>query len=170
DGGSPGPFYAGKGTTWEAGHRVPAIFWAPGRIEPGTVRGIGSTLDLLPTLSRMAGVSVPDDREMDGFDLSPTLLDGAESPREEMIYYGGQEVFAVRRGPYKAHFVTRGAYGQFGEREEHDPPLLYHLGRDPGETTDIGSAHPDIIAELRALRDAHTATVVPVKDQLAERE
>ena len=170
DGGSPGPFYAGKGTTWEAGHRVPAIFWGPGHIQPRTVRGIGSTLDFLPTFSKLAGVDVPDDREMDGMDISRVLLDGAESPREQMIYYQGPEVFAVRRGDFKAHFLTQGAYGQFGPREEHDPPLLYHLGRDPGETTDIGAAHPEILRELQELKEMHEATVVAVKDQLAERE
>ncbi|PPK88440.1 arylsulfatase A-like enzyme [Neolewinella xylanilytica] len=169
DGGSPGPFYAGKGTTWEAGHRVPAIFWGPGRVRPGTVRGIGSTLDLLPTLGRLAGVAVPNDRIIDGLDLSATLLHGAESARDQMIFYRGQEVFAIRKGAFKAHFVTEGAYGQFGPREEHGPPLLYHLGRDPGETTDIAAAHPEIIVELTALKAAHEVTVLPVKDQLAER-
>ncbi|WP_116126484.1 sulfatase [Lewinella sp. IMCC34183] len=168
DGGSPGPFYAGKGTTWEGGHRVPAIFWWPGHISPATVRGVGTTLDLLPTLSALAGVAVPDDRLIDGVDLSATLLEGAESPRQEMIYYRDTTVYAVRQGPWKAHFVTQGNYGQFGAREVHDPPLLYHLGRDPGETTDVAATHPDIVRALTALADRHRATVVPVPDQLAE--
>ena len=170
DGGSPGPFYAGKGTTWEGGHRVPGIFWWPGHVSPAVVRGIGSTLDLLPTVSALAGVAVPEDRIVDGVDLSSTLLEGAESPRDEMVYYQGTEVFAVRKGPYKAHFVTRGNYGQFGAREEHDPPLLYHLGQDPGETTDIAAAHPNVVRELTELAERHRGSVVPVPDQLADRQ
>jgi arylsulfatase A len=34
-GGSAGALRDGKGTTWEGGHRVPAIFWWPGRIKAG---------------------------------------------------------------------------------------------------------------------------------------
>ncbi len=170
DGGSSGPFYAGKGTTWEGGQRVPAIFWQPGTIEAGTtVHGIGTTLDLLPTFSALAGVAPSDNRVIDGVDLSGTLTDGAASPRESFLYYRGTQLDAVRMGDYKAHFATQGAYGQFGERMVHDPPLLYHLGHDPGETTDIAAAHPDIVTQLRALADRHLATVMPVPDQLAER-
>lgn len=169
DGGSPGPFYAGKGTTWEGGHRVPAIFWWPGHVAPATVRGIGTTLDLLPTLDRLAGVAVPTDRTIDGVDLSPTLLTGAVSAREAFVYYNGTEAYAIRQGPWKAHFVTQGAYGQFGEREEHRPPLLYHLGRDPGETTDVAAQFPEIVRQLTERLEAHRAGVEKVKDQLAER-
>ena len=169
DGGSPGPFYAGKGTTWEAGHRVPAIFWGPRRIAPATVHGIGSTLDLLPTFASLTGAALPADILLDGIDISTTLTEGTESARGEIFYYRGPEVYAVRRGMYKAHFVTEGAYGQFGTRTVHDPPLLYHLGHDPGETTDIAALHPGLITELRALVDRHRATVAAVKDQLAER-
>ena len=48
-GGSAGLLRDGKGSTWEGGMREPTIFWWPGTIEPGVVRDIGSTLDLLPT-------------------------------------------------------------------------------------------------------------------------
>ncbi len=171
DGGSSGPFYAGKGTTWEGGQRVPAIFWQPGTIEAGTtVHGIGTTLDLLPTFSAMAGVLPPSDRLIDGLDLTTTLTEGAASPRESFFYYRGTRLDAVRMGPYKAHFATQGAYGQFGERVVHDPPLLYHLGHDPGETTDIAASHAGIVARMRALTDRHLAGVMPVPDQLAARQ
>ncbi|THH40492.1 sulfatase family protein [Neolewinella litorea] len=170
DGGSPGPFRAGKGTTWEGGHRVPAVFWGPGRIAPGTVRSMGSTLDLFTTFSALAGVALPDDRIIDGLDLSPTLLQGHDSPRQEMIFYRGQTPYAMRLGQYKAHFITEGAYGQFGEREVHEPPLLYHLGYDPGETTDIAPQHPEVIQQIAERLDQHRATITPVKNQLAERK
>ncbi|NJB86470.1 arylsulfatase A-like enzyme [Lewinella marina] len=169
DGGSAGPLYAGKGTTWEGGHRVPAIFWGPGRVAPATVRGIGSTLDFLPTFSALAGVAVPDDRPIDGIDLSVTLLTAAESPRREMIYYRGSRPYAVRLGDYKVHYVTQGAYGQFGEREEHAKPLLYHLGHDPGETTNIAELHPEVIQQITDHLSRHRATVKPAPDQLSER-
>lgn len=36
-GGSNGPFLCGKQTTFEGGHREPAVAWWPGRIAPGQV-------------------------------------------------------------------------------------------------------------------------------------
>ena len=45
----------GKGTTWEGGMRVPVVFWWPGTIAPAVVGGIGSTLDLLPTVAALTG-------------------------------------------------------------------------------------------------------------------
>ena len=45
-GGSPGPLDNGKGTTFEGGMRVPAVFWWPGTVQPALVHDIGSTLDL----------------------------------------------------------------------------------------------------------------------------
>ena len=41
-----------KGTSWEGGYRVPAIFNWPGKIEPKQVDGIGATLICtLPSLA-----------------------------------------------------------------------------------------------------------------------
>jgi arylsulfatase A-like enzyme len=170
DGGSAGPLYAGKGTSWEGGQRVPAIFWGPGRIEAGgMVTGMGSTLDLLPTLAAMAGVDAPDDRVMDGYDLRPVLLEGAESPRDRMFFYRGTQLYAARLGPHKAHYVTQGAYGQFGGRVEHPTPLLYHLGIDPGESSDIADQFPEVLRDIEQIVEAHREKLVPGRDRLADR-
>ena len=53
--------------------REPTIFWWPGRIEPGMVTDLGSTLDLLPTFCALAGAGTAPDRVLDGVDLSPVL-------------------------------------------------------------------------------------------------
>lgn len=50
-GGSAGPLYGAKATSYEGGMRVPAIFWWPGTIEPAVITDLGSTLDLLPTFA-----------------------------------------------------------------------------------------------------------------------
>jgi len=169
-GGSAGLLYAGKGTTWEGGMREPTVFWSPGYVKPAVISGLGSTMDLFTTFSAMAGVPLPDDRIMDGVDLSATLRDGEESPRENMFYYRGPELYAVRLGDYKAHYITQGEYGQFGEREEHDPPLLYNLSHDPSEQYNIAEDHPEVIQQIEALVREHQSKLVVGEDQLAERE
>lgn len=168
-GGSAGLLYAGKGMTWEGGMREPCIFWGPGNIEPGLVTGLGSTMDLFSTFSRMADIPMPDDRIMDGVDLSGTLLRLEPSPRENILYYRGTNLYAARLGDYKAHYITQGEYGMFGEKVEHETPLLYNLSVDPSEKYDIATEHPDILQKIDSLVQEHQANLVMGEDQLADR-
>jgi len=160
-GGSAGPLRDGKGTTWEGGVRTPAIFWWPGTIRPKIVTDIGSAMDLFTTAIRLAGGDVPSDRPIDGLDLRPTLTSGAASPRQMNFYYWDSELRAVRKGNYKAHFITSGAYGEGEPRREHNPPLLFDLADDPGERHDIASLHPDVVADLTREAEAHRRSVRP---------
>jgi arylsulfatase A len=170
-GGSAGLLREGKGSTWEGGMREPAIAWWPGRIPSGGVTSeLGCTMDLFTTCLTLAGAKVPADRPIDGLDLSPVLFGDAEAkgPRDSMIYYRGTEVFAARKGAFKAHFITQSAYGAGGP-EKHDPPVLFNLDSDPSETTDVAKDHPDVIAEIRAMVETHAKTVEVVPSQLEVR-
>jgi arylsulfatase A len=167
-GGSSGPLRGGKGDTFEGGFREPTIVWGPGQVKPEVVRDMGSTLDLLPTFCALAGVAPPSDRVLDGYDLSPVLRGEGRSPRDALFFYRGQEIFAARVGPFKAHYVTQSGYG--GDAPvAHDPPLLYQLEDDPGERFDVAARHPNVLEQVRKRVEAHKATVVPVPDQLAIR-
>jgi arylsulfatase A len=154
-GGSAGLFRDGKGSTWEGGFRVPGIAWWPGTVPAGvTTQEMACTMDLLNTAITLAGGEVPTDRPIDGFDLTPLLTGKGKSPRDTMFYYRGLRLMAVRHGPWKAHFITQVAYGP-DKPVEHDPPLLYHLGRDPGEKNDVAKDHADVIAEIKAIAAKH---------------
>lgn len=158
-GGSAGLLRAGKGTTWEGGMRVPGIFWMPGRISPGNVTSeMASTLDVFPTVLAMAGIPLPEDRIYDGMDLGPLLFDEASLPERLFFYYRAGEIFACRMGPWKAHFITRGGAGAPEPREAHDPPLLYHLWRDPSERFNRADLNPEVIVRIEAALEAHRAT------------
>jgi arylsulfatase A-like enzyme len=167
-GGSAGLLKDGKGTTFEGGMREPTIFWWPGKIKPGVIMDLGSTLDLFPTYCALAGAELPRDRVYDGWDLSPVLFKGQPSPRQAMFYYRGTKLYAVRKGAYKAHFITQSAYGNF-EPEAHDPPLLYDLDEDPGETFNVADQHPDVMKEILELVAEHNANMTRGQDCLAER-
>ena len=157
DRGSAGPLRNGKGTTFEGGVRVPGVFWWPGSIRPGVVREMGSTMDLYPTLLALAGGQTED--TLDGVDLGPTLLQGEPGKREVLPHYRAGELFALRKGPYKIHLITEGTFGIGPERTEHETPLLYHLGEDPGESYDLAAERPEVLAEmLEAVRE-HQASM-----------
>lgn len=148
-GGSNAPLRGEKGTTWEGGMRVPAIVRWPGRITPGRrSRELATAMDLLPTLATLAGTAAPTDRVIDGRDISPLLSDpDATSPHESFAYYLMDDLCAVRSGRWKLHVARDGA------------PVaeLYDLDGDPGETTDVGEAHPDEVQRLHAVADRYRA-------------
>jgi arylsulfatase A len=162
-GGSAGPLSNGKGTTWEGGVRTPAIFWWPGTVRPSTVTDMGSAMDVFVTAAKLAGADVPSDRVIDGVDLRAPLAGSGPSPRQLLFYYSDSELRAVRKGAYKAHFITSGAYGEGEKRAEHNPPLLFNLAEDPGERYNIAAKHPDIVADLVKDTAAHRKTVPPTK-------
>lgn len=167
-GGSSGMLRGGKGGTWEGGMRVPAVMSWPGTLEAGIVHEMGSTLDLLPTFISLAGGEIPTDRILDGYDLTPRLLGTGPSPRKEMFYYFGAKLHAVRHGPFKLHSTIHESMVT-QQPLKRDPPLLYHLDRDPAERFDIAMDHPNIVSSLSALAKKHTESIEAVEDQLAKR-
>lgn len=170
NGGSAGLLRAGKGSTWEGGMREPGIFWSPGQIKPGVVSDLGSTMDLFATFSKIAGVTLPEDRILDSHDLSPTLFGQTANTRKSILYYRGTEIYAARIGDFKAHYITQGVYGQFGEKKVHETPILYNLNQDPSEQFDIAEEHPEILQQIQDAVAKHNSKLVRGEDQLADRE
>jgi arylsulfatase A-like enzyme len=167
-GGSAGLLREGKGSTWEGGLREPGIAWWPGKIKPGVTRELACSMDLFNTCLTLAGVPIPKDRVMDGVDMAPILFGTGKSLRETMVYYRGDELFAVRKGPFKAHFQT--APGYAGNRvqetlEKHEPPWLFQLENDPSEKFDVAQDHPDVIADILREVEKHRTNLVPGKPQ-----
>jgi arylsulfatase A len=171
-GGSAGPLREGKGTTWEGGVRTPAIFWWPGTVRPSVVTDIGSAMDLFTTAANLGGAEPPSDRIIDGVDLRAPLTGAGPSPRRALFYYWDNELRAMRKDAYKAHFITSGAYGEGEPRKEHNPPLLFNLAEDPGERHDVAAKHPDVVADLIREAEAHRRKLVagrPLFDELLPR-
>lgn len=168
-GGSAGLLRDGKGSTWEGGMREPTIFWSPAKLPAKVVMDMGSTLDLLPTFSALAGVPLPEDRVLDGVDLSPVLFGDNPSPRNEMFYYRGSDLYAVRVGAYKAHLITEAGY-EAKTKEFHNPPLLFDVEQDPSERFNIAAQHPEILETIQSVISNHRATMVKGPDMLKDRE
>lgn len=165
EGGSAGLLKDGKGSTWEGGMREPCIFWSPDRIKPGVISDLGTTMDLFTTFSRLSKVELPSDRIMDGVDLSPVLFEEKPGERQEIFYYRGRELYALRVGAFKAHFITQGAYGA-PAKEYHEIPELYNVEIDPSEKFNIAEDNLEIIAKILEIREKHLADLVPGEDQL----
>ncbi|MGA2147011.1 MAG: sulfatase [Bryobacteraceae bacterium] len=159
DGGSAGPLRGGKGTTWEGGMRVPCLAAWPGRIPTGIVsHAFGTTMDLLPTCLRLAGVPLPTGREYDGADLCPVLFDGRSGRDPLLFYYSKDDLRAVRVGPWKLHVATTSPDDAV---VRHTRPLLYNVDEDPSEQYDVAASHPGVVTDLMAVMEEHRRGVKP---------
>ncbi len=157
--GSPGPFRESKGTSFEGGVRVPFVARWPGRIPKGAVGHTPAmTIDLLPTLARLAGAPVSTERIIDGRDMWPLLAGqpNASSPHDALYFYWGTELHAVRSGKWKLHLPhpyqsleVAGADGRPGKYVRKNIELsLFDLDDDPGESTNVADRNPAVVKGL----------------------
>jgi len=145
-----GPLRAGKGSVYEGGHRVPAIAYWPGRIAGGAVTDQAAmTMDLFPTLALLAGAALPEAVTLDGVDLGPLLLDGAEPPERSLFWRHGT-MRAVRRGPWKLCVGDQA-------------PELFNLAEDLAETRDLARQKPALAGALLAELSEWEQEVAPAK-------
>jgi arylsulfatase A len=163
--GSAGPLREGKMTTWDGGQREPCIMRWPGKIPAGSVcREPAMTIDVLPTLARLAGAKLPE-HKIDGKDIWPLISGekGARSPHEAYFFYWDRHLQGVRRGKWKMHFphsyrTLAGKPGGKGGKpvpysQAKTPLVLYDLEKDPGETTNVADSHREVVRRLKELAE-----------------
>ena len=162
DGGSAGMLFEGKQSTYEGGMREPAIFWWPGTIRANQINlSLAASMDLFPTILNMAGIAIPKDRVYDGTNLMPLLTGKEQQVRNMIYYYNRSELFAIRKGPWKAHFTTKPSYSK-EPAVTYQVPLLYNIDQDPSEKYNVNQQHPDIVANMIKEYEKFKASIVPV--------
>lgn len=134
--------------------RVPCIAWWPGKVPArSTCAELTTTMDVLPTLAALAGVSVAPDRPVDGHNIWP-LLSGqsqARSPYEAFYYYYMDQLQAVRSGPWKLYLALPAQRANLQGATRRAAARLYQLDSDPAEKNNLVARHPDIVARLARL-------------------
>lgn len=134
--------------------RVPFMIYYPGRKEPLSIPDAVSTVDLVPTVANLLGLSWSGDA--DGIDLLP-LIDGKDVTRRVpiMAYVaieaprcGGVCIFKDGL-KYMETVRTRNA-GIAGTTYENRRKTreLYRLHSDPGETRNLVDVQPDIASAM----------------------
>lgn len=159
------PLRGNKYILEEGGIRVPMLMSWPGKIEAGKVyEPMVSALDIFPTVHKLLGMDMPDDREYDGVNLMPFLNEENEgiphrnlcwtgfamkgkpkkfkdpnslAARYQRTFHGDQNGWAIREGKWKLRF--EGSYNNF---------CLYDLETDIGEINNLADKHPEIVNQL----------------------
>jgi arylsulfatase A-like enzyme len=142
-----------KADAWEAGHRMPFVARWPGITEPGsTSKQLICFTDFLATFADIMGTKIPKEAGPDSFTFYPSLK-GHTSPRSSFVMRAGSaRVMTVREGDWK--LITALGSGGFSKPKNVKPEpggptgQLYHLGKDPSETTNLFQKHPEIVSRL----------------------
>ena len=162
--GNADPLRGYKMVTWEGGLRVPCVMRWPGNIAAGgTCDEMAATIDLLPTFAKLAGVSAPRDRQIDGKDIGPLLLgEDSRSPHRVLCYFSYTHLQAIRDRRFKL-VLPRPEYPKwtgfsgrfFGDGVGNTE--LYDLGADAGETRNVAAANPEVVKRLMQQVEAKRA-------------
>jgi len=161
------PWRGVKRDQWEGGHRTPFIVRWPGKVKAGAVCDEPLSLtDVFATCAAIVDAKLPNDAAEDSFNMLPVLL-GQQGTRRVRPYVL-QQTWTLKMSLRKGHWKLLDHKGSGGSNYERDgewglkqyaiadtdpdaPGQLYNLASDPGETINLYSKHPKIVAELKAL-------------------
>ena len=144
---------AGKGSEYDGGHRVPFfIKWPDGDLEAGReVSGLAAHIDVLPTLSALAGVEVPSELELDGMSLVPQLH-GENTPSRTLFVHSQRIPYPEK---WRKSAVLDGPWRLVNQAE------LYNLESDPAQQHDVAGEFPEHADSMRAAYDEWWASLEP---------
>ena len=165
------PWRGVKRDGWEGGHRTPMIVKWPGKVKAGTTSDqLLSLTDLYATCAALVNTPIDHANAEDSYNMLPVLLSeqGDEMLRPYLLQQTHWEQrLSIRVGQWK-YMDHQGSGGNNYDRQGNDwsmnryklaetdpeaPGQLYNLATDRGETTNLYSKHPEIVAKLKALLD-----------------
>lgn len=146
-----GPWRGMKRDGWEGGHRIPFIARWPKAIPAGQVsKQMTNTTDIFATLASVVGYKLKDKDATDSFDMLPVMLGiqkESDSVRPHLLTQSFRGEFQIRQGDWKYldHMLSGGnkydkAFNGIYLLPETAPDAtgqLFHLGKDPGERTNL---------------------------------
>jgi len=133
---------AQKGSQYDGGHRVPFFVSWPAKKWPARdVDGLSGAVDVLPTLLDLCGVAQKTKASYDGISLAPVLREKQSIDPARILITDTQRGGYLEEG--KASAVMQGTWRLVNGKE------LYDVATDPGQKTNVASAHPDRVRELQ---------------------
>ena len=156
--------YRGYGyDTSEGAMRMPCVLRWPGRVPAGRVCDeVCSTMDVLPTLAKLAGAALPP-QAIDGHDIRPLWFGepGARSPWDDvgLGFYRLEQLQAVRAGPWKLYLPLEKKFVNLGRKTAPAQAALYDVRHDVHEDREVSAANPAVVQRLLTLADKIRAEI-----------
>jgi arylsulfatase len=137
--GDSGPWRGTYFTAMEASLRAPFIIRWPGKVPAGRVSNeIVHIVDMYPTLARVGGAKVPDDRPIDGVDQLDFFLGNQEnSNREGFPAYVADRLYAIKWRNWKMHMIWQ--VNMYDSPQTLPLPKIINLLTDLKEERDVGA-------------------------------
>jgi arylsulfatase len=134
-----GPYRGYLGSAYEGSIRTPLLVRWPGKVAPGrSSNEIVALVDLFPTLARLAGARVPEDRVIDGRDQTALLLGETDrSARESVLFFSGRTLLAVKWRRFKVFLTGDDPSPRNRSWRRLWAPLIYNVEQDPREEVEI---------------------------------
>ncbi|MDZ4848635.1 MAG: sulfatase [Pirellulaceae bacterium] len=155
--GSGDPYRGSGYDTSEAGMRMPCVMRWPGKIPAGKTQDeLCSTMDLLPTFSKLANAPLPA-KPIDGRDIGSLIMStpGATSHWDEkgFGYYRLGQLQAIRSGPWKLYLPLSNHFVNNAQKIAEVKLTLFDVRNDVHEDHEVSAQHPDIVARLTRLAE-----------------
>jgi arylsulfatase A-like enzyme len=148
------PYRGNKFSLFDGGMHVAGMMSWPGHVPAGKVSNeVVMSMDVLPTITGAAGVSIPSGHVLDGRDILPVASSGGKSPHEA-IYWMQQGQLAIRRGKWKLveNGFTAERWPEGQKRLTGDDALfLSDVEADPGESKNLRRTNPNVADELATM-------------------
>jgi arylsulfatase A-like enzyme len=146
-----GPLRGGKYSAFDGGTRVPFLVRWPGRVAPGVSDALVGQVDLLSSLAALAGQPLAAEDAPDSLDVLPALLGRAATGRDDLVEHAGTLALVTPRWKYISPGGGARLSRETGIELGNDASAqLYDLGDDLGETTNVASAHPEVVRAMAA--------------------
>ncbi len=129
-----------KGSVDEGGLRSPLFIRWPGHIKPGTrVSAVTGAIDLLPSLTRLAGIAARTANPIDGANFIPLMKDSSHAWRERDLFSLWKNKASVRSQRFRLDSEGR----------------LFDIHVDRGQQRDVSNQFPAETARLQRALNAH---------------
>jgi arylsulfatase len=166
-----GVFNAGmrgkKGSPWQGGTRVPALWrWPGGFVGGRNVPELTAHIDIFPTLAAITGAKAPDEfaGQVEVRSLWP-LLKGAKiawPDRTLVTHVGRWEKGKAAEAKYAMCSIRNARFTLVNPTRQGEKWELFDLAADPGETTNVIDTHPEVAKELKGRLDEWWTEVTPL--------
>ena len=159
-----GPLRRKKGSSFEAGIRVPMMVRWPGKVQVASVSETPvHIIDLFPTFAAIANAELPEKQPHDGVSLLPVLTQSGKLDRDTLYWYmphysgnwGDTPSAVIREGDYKLIWYFGDFYEGFAE-ENAKPEytvgerlFLFDLKEDVGEKNNLVRSNPELAIRLK---------------------
>lgn len=137
-----------KGTTDEGGTRSPLLIQWKNTIVPGSIKQLMGAVDLLPTLSALAGIDHDHPKPLDGINFKTTLLAQNTPLKERTLYHYWRGATSLRNQKFRL------------DKDNN----LFDIEKDRKQTQMVDDDYPIEYASLKELKQTFIdTTAFPTK-------